>query len=322
MPLHVWSSAAYPFPLPDGHRFSLARIALLHDEVRRERVVPLDRLHVPPAIDRTSLLRVHSAGYVARFTDGTLSGDEARRLGLPWSPALVERSYRTTGGTLAAAGAALEHGVAMNLGGGTHHAFADHGEGFCAFNDVAVAIRALQAAGRIRRAVVVDLDVHQGNGTHAIFAGDPTVTTLSLHGRRNYPFRRIAGSLDVELDDGMGDSDYRAHLASALPRVLNGTAADLAFFIAGADPHEGDRLGRLALTFDGLAQRDALVLSACAAAGIPVCVVTGGGYGRRIEDSVTVHLNTLRVLRLFLESGRGQDAAASYEAGAARRDDS
>lgn len=183
----------------------------------------------------------------------------------------------------------------MNLAGGTHHAFPDHGEGFCVFNDVAVAIRMLQGNGRIRRAAVVDLDVHQGNGTHAIFAGDPTVYTFSMHGGRNYPFHKVAGSLDVELPDGTGDDAYLAALADALPRVLEAAAPDLVIYLAGADSHEGDKLGRLRLTFDGLARRDVLVLDSCRDVGLPVAITIAGGYGRNIEDSVRVHLNTARI---------------------------
>ena len=183
----------------------------------------------------------------------------------------------------------------MNLAGGTHHAFPDHGEGFCVFNDVAVAIRLLQRDRRIRRAAVVDLDVHQGNGTHAVFAGDESVFTFSMHGGRNYPFHKVAGSLDVDLADGTGDDVYLAALADALPRVLAAAAPDLVIYLAGADAHEGDRLGRLCLTFDGLARRDAMVLDACREVGIPVAITIAGGYGRNIADSVAVHLNTVRV---------------------------
>jgi acetoin utilization deacetylase AcuC-like enzyme len=207
----------------------------------------------------------------------------------------VERSFRAVGGTCEAATAAVDRGLAMNLAGGTHHAFADHGEGFCVFNDVAVAIRVLQRDGRIGRAVVIDLDVHQGNGTHAIFAGDASVFTFSMHGGRNYPFHKVPGSLDVELADGTGDDDYLTALAEALPGVLSASAPDLAIYLAGADSHEGDRLGRLCLTFDGLARRDVMVLDACREVGIPVAITIAGGYGRNIEDSVKVHLNTVRI---------------------------
>jgi acetoin utilization deacetylase AcuC-like enzyme len=218
-----------------------------------------------------------------------------RRIGFPWSEALVERSLRAAGGTCAAADAALGEGVAINLAGGTHHAFATHGEGFCVFNDVAVAIRALQSRGRIRRALIVDLDVHQGNGTNAIFAGDPDVFTFSVHGRRNYPFQKVPGSLDIALDDETGDDAYLDRLDDALPHVLSRAAPDLVLYLAGADPHERDTLGRLALTFDGLARRDAMVIDACRQVGLPVAIVIAGGYGRSVFDTVQVHVTTVRV---------------------------
>src|SRR3954471_9943406 len=225
-----WSSARYTFPLPDGHRFPIAKYELL-----RQRVVAagLGQVREPERIDRESLLRVHTARYVDGFTAGTLSSDELRRLGFPWSSALVERSYRACGGTLAAARFALDEGVAMNLAGGTHHAFPDRGEGFCVFNDVAIAIRRLQAEGRIERVAIIDLDVHQGNGTNAIFAGDDSVFTFSMHGRRNYPFAKVAGSRDVELDDGVGDDEYLSLLDAELPRVIAASRPDLIVYLAG-----------------------------------------------------------------------------------------
>ncbi len=295
MTLTVWSSSRYTFPLPEGHRFPVAKYAMLREAVIAEGIVPAERVLDPPRASDDALALVHAPEYVRRFRDGALDAAELRRLGFPWSPALVERSYRAVGGTIEAARHALVHGVAMNLAGGTHHAFPDHGEGFCVFNDVAVAIRLLRRDGLVRRAAVVDLDVHQGNGTHAIFADDPEVFTFSMHGGRNYPFHKVAGTLDVELADGTGDDDYLEQLRAALPRVLAASSPDLVVYIAGADPHEGDRLGRLALTFDGLARRDAFVLDSCREVGIPVAVTIGGGYGRRIEDTVEAHLRTVRV---------------------------
>jgi acetoin utilization deacetylase AcuC-like enzyme len=297
MTLVLWSSSRYTFPLPEGHRFPVAKYAMLRDAVIAEGIVPADRVLDPDRASDDALELVHTGDYVRRFREGTLDSAELRRLGFPWSEALVERSYRAVGGTIAAARHALAHGLAMNLAGGTHHAFPDHGEGFCVFNDVAVAIRLLRSEGLLRRAAVVDLDVHQGNGTHAIFAGDPEVFTFSMHGGRNYPFHKVAGTLDVELADGTGDDVYLTELAAALPRVLAASAPDLVVYIAGADPHEGDRLGRLALTFDGLARRDAMVLDLCREVGIPVAITIGGGYGRRIEDTVNAHLRTVRVAR-------------------------
>jgi acetoin utilization deacetylase AcuC-like enzyme len=252
-------------------------------------------VHEPARATVESLRLVHTERYVDAILSGSLSDAEQRRIGFPWSESLVERSLRTVGGTCEAAAAALDRGVTMNLAGGTHHAFPDHGEGFCVFNDVAVAIRLLQRDGRIRRAAIVDLDVHQGNGTHAIFGGDASVYTFSMHGSRNYPFHKVAGTLDVELPDETRDEVYLSALGETLPRVLAAAAPDLVIYLAGADSHEGDRLGRLRLTFDGLARRDALVLDACREVGIPVTVTIAGGYGRNIHDSVRVHLNTVRI---------------------------
>jgi acetoin utilization deacetylase AcuC-like enzyme len=297
--LSAWSSAAYQIPLPAGHRFPIEKYTLLRDAVIAEGLVPAERVREPERAGVDELELVHTPEYVRRFTRGELTPAEVRRIGFPWSEHLVERSYRSVGGTVAAARAALEEGTAVNLAGGTHHAFPDHGEGFCVFNDVAVAIRVLQRERRIARAAIVDLDVHQGNGTHAIFAGDASVYTFSMHGGRNYPFAKVPGCLDIELPDGTGDDSYLAALAPALPRVLAAARPDLVVYLAGADAHEGDRLGRLALTFDGLARRDALVLAACREVGLPVAITIAGGYGRDIADTVRVHLNTVRVARTF-----------------------
>jgi acetoin utilization deacetylase AcuC-like enzyme len=298
VPLHAWSSAAYTFPLPAGHRFPIEKYALLRDAVIAEGLVA--HVHEPARVRFEDLERVHTRDYVARLTNGTLSDAELRLLGFPWSPALVERSYRAVGGTLGAARRALEDGVAMNLAGGTHHAFPDRGEGFCVFNDVAIAVRTLRAEGHIRRAAIVDLDVHQGNGTNAIFAADAETYTFSMHGGRNYPFHKVPGTLDIELADGTGDEDYLALLSDALPRVLNEGRPDLVVYLAGADPHERDRLGRLKLTFEGLERRDAMVLEACREVGIPVAVTIAGGYGLDVHETVAIHVATARVARGFV----------------------
>ena len=317
MPLHAWSSARYVIPLPDGHRFPIAKYALVRDRVIDAGLVAPERLHEPPRAPVDALRLVHTERYVESVVQGTLSDEEQRRIGFPWSSHLVERAVRAVGGTCAAAGAALRDGISINLAGGTHHAFADHGEGFCVFNDVAVAVRSLQRAGRIARAAIIDLDVHQGNGTHAIFAGDASVFTFSMHGARNYPFRtpaepapraaeahrygvRVAGTLDIDLPDGTGDARYLELLAEALPRVLSASAPDLVVYLAGADPHEGDRLGRMRLTFEGLERRDAMVLEACREIGIPVAITIAGGYGRDLADTIRVHVNTVRIARGFI----------------------
>ena len=299
MGLHCWTSAAYAIPLPDGHRFPMAKYALIRDRVLAEGLVAPDHMHDPPRVEVDDLLLVHTPEYVRKVTTGTLEPAEQRRIGLPWSPLFVERAYRVVRGTVEAAAAALERGVAFNLAGGTHHAFPDRGEGFCTFNDVGVAVRRLQRQGLVRRAAIVDLDVHQGNGTHAVFAGDPSVYTFSMHGAKNFPFHKVPGTLDVELDDGTGDDDYLARLADALPRVLAASQPDLVVYLAGSDPHEGDRLGRLRLTFDGLRRRDRMVLESCRDVGIPVCLTISGGYGRDVNDTVAVHVSTVRIAREF-----------------------
>jgi acetoin utilization deacetylase AcuC-like enzyme len=302
--VNVWSSAKYTFPLPNGHRFPIAKYALLRERVIDDGVVSAERVHDPEPASREDLLLVHTPDYVDRFTNGRLTRDEERRLGFPWSPALVERSHRAAGGTLEAAACALDDGVAMNLAGGTHHAFPSHGEGFCVFNDVAVAIRALQRGDRISRAAVVDLDVHQGNGTNAVFADDERVFTFSMHGRKNYPFHKVPGSLDVELEDGTGDDEYLALLAESLPRVLDRARPDLVVYLAGADPYAGDRLGRLALTFGGLARRDTFVLELCREVGLPVVITIAGGYAEPIADTVAIHATTARIAASYANAHR------------------
>jgi acetoin utilization deacetylase AcuC-like enzyme len=225
---------------------------------------------------------------------GTLPREAQRRIGFPWSLQMVERARRSVGATIAAARAALEDGVAANLAGGTHHGFADRGEGFCVFNDVAVAARVLQRDAHARRIAIIDLDVHQGNGTAAIFAGDDTVFTFSMHGEKNFPFRKETSDLDVGLPDGMEDDAYLELLRPHLGEVLNRHQPDVVFYLAGADPYKGDRLGRLKLTIAGLRTRDEIVFDACRRAGLPVAVTMSGGYADDISAIVTIHANTIR----------------------------
>lgn len=297
--LQLWSPAAYEYPLPPGHRFPITKYGLLKDRTLSRGLAIASQIHDPPLATEHELLRVHDDTYVRALREGTLSNAAVRRLGFPWSAALVARAARAVGGTIAAARHAMVHGIAMNLAGGTHHAFAAHGEGFCVFNDVAVAIRALRIDGLATRVAVIDLDVHQGNGTHDIFQDDDTVYTFSMHGAKNYPFRKVAGTLDIALDDGTTDEPYLSLLAEALPRVLREARADMIFYLAGADPHAGDSLGRLSLTFDGLRRRDRMVLSQCREVGLPVTIVIAGGYGRNIDDTVEVHLGTVDIARDF-----------------------
>lgn len=289
-PVHAYYADHFVLPLPEGHRFPMEKYRLLRERVEAWGGV---RLRVPEAATDAELVRAHDPGYVARVSAGALTPDEVRRIGFPWSPALVERSRRSVGGTVAAARQALRDGVAVNLAGGTHHAFADRGEGFCVFNDVAVAARVAQAEGRAPRIAVLDLDVHQGNGTAAIFRGDDTVFTLSVHGANNYPFRKEPGDLDLELEDGSGDDAFLSAVDLGVRTAL-AHRPDLAFYLAGADPYEGDRLGRLAVRREGLAERDGLVLGRCATAGVPVAVVMSGGYAKQVDDTVDIHFNTVQ----------------------------
>lgn len=284
----------FAYPLPAGHRFPASKYTLLRQRVAAELVPPCELVDPSVATDE-QLLRVHDPGYLLKVTTGTLSDKEVRRIGLPWSPALVERCRRSVGSSIGACRAALADGVSASLTGGTHHAFADRGEGFCVFNDCAVAARVMQAEGRARRLAIIDCDVHQGNGTAVIFAGDPTVFTFSIHGARNFPLHKERSDLDLELPDETGDAAYLAVLEPALERVLALANADLVIYIAGADPFIGDTLGRMALTKAGLAARDRLVLAQCWCAGLPVAVVMGGGYARDIRDTVEIQLETVRV---------------------------
>ncbi len=295
--MRVYYSDHFELPLPEAHRFPMAKYRLLREAVEQSGLFPAEALRVPEAATDEQLLRVHDADYVERVTSGALGEMEIRRLGFPWSPELVERSRRSVGATIGACRSALEDGCGVSLAGGTHHAFADRGEGFCVFNDVAVAIRELQAAGAIRRAVVIDCDVHQGDGTAAIFAGDRSVFTISIHGRRNYPLRKEESDLDLELEDGTGDAAYLEAVGSALAAVERLERPDLAVFVAGADPYRGDRLGRLALTVEGLAARDRLVLGSCRRLGLPAGVVMGGGYAPEVGEIVALHLATVLIAR-------------------------
>ena len=254
---------------------------------------------VPDAARDDEIALAHDAGYLERVTLGTLSAAEQRRIGFPWSPPMLERSRRTSGATVAAARAALVEGTSANLAGGTHHAFRDRGEGFCVFNDSAIAARVLQAEGRVERVLVVDCDVHQGNGTAALFREDQSVFTFSIHGANNFPFRKEASDLDIELRDGTTDHPYLDALACGLDQAIDRAAADLVIYLAGADPFIGDRLGRLALTKQGLLDRDRLVFERCERAGLPVAVTMAGGYGQDIDDTVEIHLATIETAAWF-----------------------
>ncbi len=291
----IFTSDHIVLPLPEGHRFPMPKYRLLHMRVREAAIVPPENIHVSPPASDEEILRVHLPEYWDKVVNGTLSEKELRRIGFPWSPGLVERTRRSAGGTIAACREALACGFAANLAGGTHHAYPDHGEGYCVLNDVAIAARAMQAEGRAARVVVIDLDVHQGNGTAAIFAGDPYVYTFSMHGAKNFPFHKEASDLDIALPDGCGDEGYLEALRGGLDTIMRDFQADLGIYIAGADPYQDDKLGKLKLTKPGLLARDRMVFERCLDEGLPLAIVMGGGYSRNVEDTVDIQFQTVKL---------------------------
>jgi acetoin utilization deacetylase AcuC-like enzyme len=299
--MKVFYSDHFVLPLPEGHRFPMVKYSMLRERVARDGICGPGELSTPRAVTDQEILRAHDPDYLKRVVSGTLTQKEMRRIGFPWSKKMVERSRRASGGTLSACLAALEDGFAANLAGGTHHAFSDRGEGYCVFNDSAIAARAVQAAGLAKRVVVIDTDVHQGNGTAAILTGDPSVFTFSIHGAKNFPFHKEESDLDAPLPDGAGDTEFLATLERGLQAALDAADADLAIYLAGADPFEGDRLGRLSVTKAGLAERDRIVLETCKERAIPVAVTMAGGYAREVQDTVDVHFQSIRRAAELLE---------------------
>jgi len=295
----IFYSDQFVLPLPENHRFPMSKYARLRAALRHD--VPPHWLHPPPAVTDTQLRLAHHHTYVSDVVAGTLPPRAQRRIGFPWSPQMVDRERRSVGGTLAACRAALTHRVGVNLAGGTHHAHAAQGGGYCIFNDAAVALRTLLNDGSIQRALVVDCDVHQGDGTATIFQDDPSVFTVSLHGADNYPFKKPASDLDIPLPRGTGDSGYLAALEEALDIAFDRVRPDVVVYQSGVDPWEGDRLGTLALSTEGLAARDRAVFSRCAAEDAPVAVTMGGGYAPDVGDIVRLHRQTV------LEAVRGVD---------------
>lgn len=293
----LFYSDVFVLPLPSHHRFPMGKYARLRSRLLASGEFVDNDFRVPEAASDAEITRAHCPQYLQRVASGALGEAEIRAIGFPWSERMVERSRRSSGATLAAAREALTRGWSANLAGGTHHAFRDRGEGFCVFNDAAMAARAMQVEAGLQRVAIVDCDVHQGNGTASIFAGDDSVFTFSIHGARNFPFAKEASDLDIELADGTRDEEYLWHLERGLDETLERSRPQLAIYLAGADPYEDDRLGRLALTKQGLARRDELVLRRLAARGIPVAIAMAGGYARDIEDSIEIHANTIRTAR-------------------------
>jgi acetoin utilization deacetylase AcuC-like enzyme len=304
--MNVYYHDIFTFPLPEGHRFPVLKYRLLRQGLLAKGVIAEHNLHISAAASDEQLLLVHSQAYLDKVKFGRLSPKEIRRIGLPWSLELVERSRRSVGSTTAACRSALEDGVAVNLGGGTHHAFPEHGGGFCIFNDVAVAVKVMQRQGCAQHVLILDCDVHQGDGTAAIFKDDATVFTFSIHGASNYPYHKARSDLDIALPDGTQDDEYLAALERGLRQSLAQSQADLAIYLAGADPYAGDRLGRLAVSKAGLAGRDGLVFDLCQEAGLPVAVVMSGGYGVDIQDSVDIHFKTVEMAVQRIKSYRSQ----------------
>jgi acetoin utilization deacetylase AcuC-like enzyme len=293
--MHIYFAATHIQTLPAGHRFPMGKYELLRQRLAAE--LPQLQLALAEPASNGELALVHTPAYIDAIALGSLSDAQQREIGFPWSEGMVERARRSVGATISAARTAMKEGVAANLAGGTHHAYADKGGGFCVFNDVAVAARLLQAeVARTRKpplqVAVIDLDVHQGNGTASIFRHDPSVFTMSMHGAKNFPFRKEASDIDIDLPDGCTDEVYLAQLQDALAQLETRFSPELVFYLAGADPHEGDRLGRLKLSFEGLMARDRMVLDWAGKKRIPLAMVMAGGYGKDIADTVQVQMNS------------------------------
>ncbi|MFM2310203.1 MAG: hypothetical protein RLY87_2325 [Chloroflexota bacterium] len=291
--MQLFYSDTFEIPLPDGHRFPMPKFRMLRDRLQTREDMSRHVFQESPQASLADIERAHTQTYIEQVVHGTLSSAEQRRIGFPWSPAVVERARRACGATTAALNAALSEGGAVHLAGGTHHACRGHGEGYCVFNDVAVAAYYGYASNSIRRALVVDLDVHQGNGTADIMTTEEWCYTFSMHGAKNYPFRKIPSDCDIELADGTGDDEYLQTLETALDYVCAAARPDVIFYTSGADAHANDSIGRLALTKEGLQARDTMVFARCRSLGVPFVVTMAGGYGREISDTVDIHVATV-----------------------------
>lgn len=299
--MRAFYTPRYYADIGNTHIFPIRKFELVRDRLLSEQTLVPEELIEPEPATMEDVRRVHTEDYVSRLCSGQLTPREIRRLGLPWSESLVRRSFYAVGGTISAGLCALESGFSSNLAGGTHHSFPDRGEGFCVLNDVAVAIRTLRSRNLIRRAAVVDCDVHQGNGTATIFADDADTFTFSIHGANNYPLFKTRSTLDIELPDGTADEVYLSTLDDFLPSVF-AWSPDIVFYLAGADPYAGDKLGRLSVSLEGLRERDYYVLSQCYQREIPVASVMSGGYAKDINDTVEIHSNTIRVVKQVFEA--------------------
>lgn len=293
---NLFYSPYYYADIGKGHVFPIRKFELVRNVLIEEGTLRPEEIVEPEAALLDDLLLVHTEDYITRLIDGKLTAKEVRKLGLPWSKSLVRRSLHAISGTINAARRALQDAISSNLAGGTHHAYPDRGEGFCVLNDVAVAIRVLQREGLAKRFLIIDCDVHQGNGTAFIFKDSPEVFTFSMHGAKNYPLFKEESTLDIELADKTSDTEFLETLSEALPRVITHDP-DLIFYLAGADPYEKDKLGRLGLTIDGLRERDQMVLAFAKSQGIPIVTTMSGGYAMDIADTVEIHCNTIRAVK-------------------------
>ena len=302
--LKLFYTDPYTIPLPQNHTFPIHKYTLLRKRLLDSGVVKAENFHIPHAATREEITRVHEPQYFDRLQAGQLTSKEIRPIGLPWSNEFVARARRSAGATIEACRHAMAAGVTANLGGGTHHAFADRGQGYCLLNDAAIASRALQADDTAGRILIIDCDVHQGNGTAAIFKNDPSVFTFSIHGKKNFPFVKEKSDLDIALDDETGDSAYLDALEKGLEQSLTRSHAEIALYLAGADPYKDDRFGRLALSKKGLAERDRMVFNRCHDAGLPIAVTMAGGYARQVQDTVDIHYQTILAVVEFQQKFR------------------
>ena len=291
--MKIFYTDTFPIPLPENHSFPKSKYDLLRRRIMESQIAQHVDLKIPRPATYEEIIRAHDPTYIHRLQNGELSAKEIRRVGLPWSAEIVRRARYSAGGTIEACRAALEEGIAVNLGGGTHHAFSDHGQGYCWLNDSVIAARAIQAEGLAGSILIIDCDVHQGNGTAAIVKNDPTIFTFSIHGKNNFPYQKEKSDLDIALENGADDAVYLKALEKGLKESMGVAGADLVIYLAGADPYKDDRFGRLALTKNGLAARDRLVFQRCLEAGLPTAVTMAGGYARNVQDTVDIHFQSI-----------------------------